>query len=123
MDPASPPTLLTGYPVPGEPEVSLAGVVGVASECVVLQLDDGRVVLPLWPYDFHWSPEGTIATIYGEVRIGQRLTETTGSVLAWDDYRAAIPTTSEQDAAAERCGADTMLVAPTGTVEQIAGPE
>lgn len=123
IDPASPPALLVGQPMPGEPKVSLAGVVGVASGCVVLQLEDGRVVLPLWPYYFHWSPEGTIATIYGEVRIGQRLTETDGNLLDWDDYRAALPTTNEQDAAAERCGADTMLVAPMGTVEQIAGPE
>ncbi|MFT4135102.1 hypothetical protein [Microbacterium sp.] len=123
IDAGDPPELLQGALVPGEPLVSVEGVVGVSANCVVLQLDDGSLVLPYWPAHFSWSSDGTIATHYGEVRVGQRLKSTTGNILDWDDYRAAQPTSAAADKAHERCAAVGERVAPLGTVEGIAGPE
>jgi hypothetical protein len=123
VDPGAPPVLLLGPTVPSEPLVPITGVVGVAENCVVLQLDDGSFVLPYWPKHFGWSSKGTIATIYGEIEIGQRLTKTSGNILNWEDYRAAWPAAGEVDRAHEPCASVGARVAPLGSVEEIAGPE
>lgn len=123
VDPGAPPLLLLGSPAPGEPLVPINGVVGVAENCVVLRLDDGSFVLPYWPQHFGWSSDGTIATIYGEVKVGQRLTSTSGNILDWEDYRAAWPAGGELDAAHKRCASVGERVAPLSSVEEIAGPE
>jgi hypothetical protein len=123
VDTGAPPTLQFGSPVPGEPIVPITGVVGVVENCVVVRLDDGSFVLPHWPQHFKWSSRGTIATIYGEIEIGQRLTKTSGNILDWKDYRAAWPARGELDAAHERCASVGARVAPLSSVEEIAGPE
>jgi len=123
IDPKAPPVLLFGPMVPGEPLVTITGVVGVVSDCVVIKLDDGSLVVPYWPSHFDWSSQGTIATIYGEVEIGQQLTATSGNLLDWDEYRAAQPAGGELDPAHEQCASAGARVAPLGTVEEIAGPE
>lgn len=123
VDPGAPPVLLFGSTVSSQPVVPITGVVGVAENCVVLRLDDGSFVLPYWPKHFGWSSKGTIATIYGEIEIGQRLTKTSGNILDWEDYRAAWPAGSELDAAHARCASVGARVAPLGSVEEIAGPE
>lgn len=123
VDPEAPSALLLGPTVPNESLVPITGVVGVAENCVVLQLDDGSFVLPYWPKHFSWSSEGTIATIYGEIKIGQRLTKTSGNILNWEDYRAAWPAAGELQRAQEPCASVGARVAPLGSVEEIAGPE
>ncbi len=123
VNPGTPPELLFGSTVSSEPIVPITGVVGVAANCVVLRLDDGSFVLPYWPTHFDWSADGSIATIYGEIEIGQRLTNTSGNILAWEDYRAAWPGGSDLDATHERCASIDARVAPLSTVEGIAGPE
>jgi len=123
VDPGAPPALLFGSTVSSEPVVPITGVVGVAANCVVLRLDDGSIVLPYWPKHFDWSSKGTIATIYGEIEIGQRLTNTSGNILDWEDYRAAWPAGGELDGAHEPCASVGARVAPLSSVEEIAGPE